>query len=184
MATVNSNSQCVNIVGRLTQLGRMYLVNGDGNDADLINTGITISSFAFGDSDINYNISNKYSKGNTPEITGDNENCIKSISSIILIPTIPYTPNLPGPTAVILGSEQGLVGQAPIDDTIERVLIFTFQTSEAKISRFSTQDGFIYTLVSEEIITVSPYIIRVISNINELYRITDNQGLSSNIIPG
>ncbi len=173
MATVNSNSQCVNIVGRLTQLGRMYLVNGDGNDADLINTGITISSFAFGDSDINYNISNKYSKGNTPEITGDNENCIKSISSIILIPTIPYTPNLPGPTAAVLTSEQ-----------VERVLIFTFQTSEAKISRCSTQDGFIYTLVSEEIITVSRYIIRVISNINELYRITDNQGLSSNIIPG
>ncbi len=63
----------VNVVAYLTQTGRSLLLKGDKSR-------FKVSYFALGDSDSNYFIENPLAEGYVPDVTGDNEDCVPSIS--------------------------------------------------------------------------------------------------------
>jgi hypothetical protein len=70
----------------LTQIGRQYILTGNKND-------FNIKFFSLHDNDINYNISSDFVDGDynilksgfVPDITGDDDDCIKSIAQGIIV---------------------------------------------------------------------------------------------------
>jgi len=73
-----SSSTTVTITTYLTNKGRRYLVEGTSKD-------IEITQYVLGDSDNDYNLTsqavpNLLTTGEIPDVTGDNTNCVKSVS--------------------------------------------------------------------------------------------------------
>ncbi|PCI27755.1 hypothetical protein COB55_05100 [Candidatus Wolfebacteria bacterium] len=73
-----TSSTTVTITTYLTSKGRNFLVSGTKKD-------IEITQYVLGDSDTNYNqvsqaIPLPLTSGNVPDITGDNTDCVKSVS--------------------------------------------------------------------------------------------------------
>lgn len=68
----------VTLTAYLSNKGRNFLVSGEKKDTDII-------YFILGDSDTNYNLTSQttakpLTSGNVPNLTGDNTDCVKSIS--------------------------------------------------------------------------------------------------------
>lgn len=72
MGFISSGSTVIT-TAYLTQRGRELLIKGNKSD-------FKIKYFALGDSDTNYNIENPAYEGTIPDLTGDNQDCLKSIS--------------------------------------------------------------------------------------------------------
>ena len=70
-----ASSTTVNIIAYLTQAGREYLVENKAK--------FNINYFALGDSDTNYFVLNNLESGFVPDLTGNSDDCIPSISSNI-----------------------------------------------------------------------------------------------------
>ena len=68
----------ITLTAYLTNKGRKFLVSGVKNDID-------ITKFILGDSDTNYNLTSQttpipLTSGNIPDLSGDNNGCVRSIS--------------------------------------------------------------------------------------------------------
>lgn len=89
----------INTVAYLTQIGRDYLINGSSVD-------YRVKYFGLGDSDTNYNIAaeivdsenNILANGFVPNISGDQDGCIKSLANGYTIKHTLQHPQLPIPT--------------------------------------------------------------------------------------
>jgi len=64
------------LVAYLTQTGRELLLKGD-------NSNFKIKYFALGDSDVNYSVEDKLEAGFIPDLSGNNNSCVKSLSKNI-----------------------------------------------------------------------------------------------------
>ena len=73
-----TSAATITLVAYLSNKGRNFLISGEKKD-------IEVTHFVFGDSDTNYNLTSQttakpLTSGNVPDISGDNTDCVKSIS--------------------------------------------------------------------------------------------------------
>lgn len=87
------SADTVYAVAYLTEIGRSYLFNEnnnrfDGNGNDLFE----ITKFTLSDVDTNYNLPDAYylSSGQVPDLTGESEDCLKTMSNYVQSSLLAY----------------------------------------------------------------------------------------------
>lgn len=139
------SADTVYAVAYLTEIGRNYLFNKNNNRFDSAGDDLfEIKKFALSDGDTNYQTIESLKSGEVPDVTGKNEDCLKTMANYVqsnLIayifdstPTnVEYTTDLPHgtpPTLVI--NESGLSnissGETPAVRPVNSTLGATFTT--------------------------------------------------------